>query len=623
MKTRTSWAFILGGLGVVAGGSFLLRSARQHTATLESPPLALACQLRPDDQLEFKVHAVADTHTDGSTRSDAHQVLGATMKWQVLREDGAGGWLVAVLLGGVELDSASAQDAAYRAALQEPFLFRMGSDCHFRGLAFRPTTLPQAKVRLQALLQSLEIHLPATPMPAFWVAFQQDGLGRYTALYRHAGATLEGDAILSKERSQYLGLPGQGAVQARVLESQAELVLARDGRWLKTLQDRERITLSAGGALVADSRQQVQLERVAVRGPFPVGTDIDPDAFVFGDPIAEVRAEPPPPDPRLRGLPLSGVLDELATLLQKGDRSAHDIAEVLGQYLRLHPEKAIQLLAELRSGKYDDNVHAAAFLALEIAGTREAQAALLQAVREREMGMRDRMRAAVALPDVPSPSRDSVQGLIDLARHPRSTGDSDESIVSATALRALGALSRNVEGTQPELGQLARAAIRAELAGAKEADDITAALDAIGNSGDESLEGDIARFQQDDSSPVRSRAALAYRRMDPAVALPALSDWLAREKDGTVRQSIVDAILQVSQAAGWAPPPDSTVATAAAQLAQETDPQMRALLIQLLGTAVPRSPLARASLIAHYHRESSPPLLSLLGRYVGPEDINN
>lgn len=367
-------------------------------------------------------------------------------------------------------------------------------------------------------------------------------------------------------------------------------------------------------------RQRLQLQRVEVQGPFP--SDLDPTSFVTGNALAELQREPPAPDPRLRGMVLTGVLDEVDALLKQGRSSAHDIAEMLAQYLRFYPEKAGELLAVLKAGMYPDAVQAAAFLALERTGTPQSQAALMEALRDRQMGSMNRMRAAVALPDVPMPSQESVEGLIGVSRTGRSTGDKDEEMVAGTALRALGTVSRNVKNTQPGLARLALSEVRAELSAATETHQLTSALDAAGNSGDESLALELERFHRHDSSQVRSRAALAYRRMDARSSGPALSAWLRQEPDGTVRQSILEALLQISQAAGGSAAPRDAVTTAAAQLASETNPRTRELLIQLLGTAVQSAPEARAALVAHFHREREPRLLILIGRYVSVEELD-
>lgn len=620
MRTRTVGMLVLGGLAVVVAGGLSLGLMPSRQTPGAAVPGKLACGFLPEEQLEFHVRAVADTKV-GSTSGDTHQVLGARMKWRVLREDGAGGWLVAAALSGVELEDASLTDPAYRGSLEQPFLFHVGRDCGFHGFAFRATTAPPAQARLQSLLQSLELRLPSAPTPAFWTASHEDGLGQYTVLYRQTGATSQEEPRVTKTRGPYTRIsgPAAGAFKVEAEGSASELVLERDGRWLQRLEGHEHLRLSASGSLLVETRQQLELQRVEAEGPFPM--DIDPAAFVSARPVAEQKYEPPPADPRLRGMSLSGVLADVTALLEKGDRPAHDIAEVLAQYLRLHPKQASQLLAELRTGPYSDSMHALAFLALEMTGTPEAQKALTEALVDHALGARDRMRAAVALPDVPTPSRESVDALIDMARRLRQTGGTEEEQVASTALRAVGTLSHKVEATQPELARLARTEIRDELSVARGLNEVTSALDAVGNTGDEGLSGELERFQRDDSSVVRARAALAYRRMAPETATPALANWLGQEKDGTVRQSIIDSMLQVSQAAGGAPVPDDIIAMASTQLASESNPRTRELLIELVGTAAQSSPQARAALAAHFHREPEPQLLALLGHYIGPEDL--
>lgn len=590
---------------------FLLLHLQGRRAHRSSP---LGCRFAEGAQLAFHLHTTLRT-------GDAIQSLRGRLFLRALAREDVG-WLLAGALTDI------AEGSGYEAATAAPFLLRMSGDCRFADFGFLPAMKPEGRQQIRGLFQAMEVLLPAQPGASGWMRAHQDQHGTYTALYSIEAR--QGDdphPRLRKRRGPYTSLRGGASpMDVTLLRAEATAVLDRDGAWLRAYDGQEHLRLGQDGRPLLDLRAEVSLRRDDA--PFPVSLP-GTAAFTFGEAAlgAGARQAPPqiPTDDRLRGLDLNTALSAFLDRLKQGDdRAIKDAAFALAAYLRSRKEAAAELLGRLRRGDLPDEAQAAAFLALEIAGTPQAESALAEALLDPGMRAMNRMRAAAALQDVPTPSERAISALTQAASARPAAGDEQGDNVRRTALLAMGTLSSRLEGDRPTEARRLRDEIGRQLRGARgpasrdDPGDLTAALDAIGNSGDESFAAELKALAGHQEKTVRSHAAQAYRRMDPAVRDPALAGWLPKEGDPAVRQAIAETLLTAAREAGRAP--DPAVAMAIDRLPQEPSPQVRGLLIQILGAAKD-VPAARAALIAHFHREKVPELLALIGRYCSVEEL--
>jgi hypothetical protein len=588
-------------------------------------PLGLGCRFTEGAQLAFRLQTILRTGLrTGLHTGEAVQSLRGRLYLRALAHEDTG-WLLAGALTDV------AAGSGYEAAASAPFLLRMSGDCRFADFGFLPAMKPEGRQQIRGLFQSMEVLLPAQPGASGWMRAHKDQHGTYTALYStEAPDPKDPHPRLRKRRGPYTSLRGASGMEVALLRAEASAVLDRDGAWLRAYDGEEHLRLSQEGKPLLDLRAEVSLRRDDA--PFPVAVP-EVAAFAFGEAaLAEGPRQAPPLPPvderllgRLRGQDLRAALAAFLDRLRMGDdRAIKDAASALAAYLRARPEAAAELLGRLRRGDLPDEAQAAAFLALEIAGTPQAEAALAEALLDPGMRAMNRMRAAAALQDVPSPSERGISALTRAAAARPAARDEEGDNVRRTALLALGTLSSRLEGERPAEARQLRDEIGRQLRGARGAlpgedqGDLTAALDAIGNSGDESFAAELKALAGHQATIVRGHAARAYRRMDPAVRDPALAGWLPREEDPAVRQAIAETLLDAAREAGRAP--DPAIPMAIARLPQEPSPQVRALLIQILGAAKD-VPAAKAALIAHFHREQVPELLALIGRYCTVEEL--
>jgi hypothetical protein len=618
-------------------GALVLALAAVYTwvhptgSTQEAPVVRrpLACRFSAGEELAFHVRATSSARASESAASQQLR-LEATMWWRVLEERSAAGWVVAATLTDVQLLEGGAADAepARRAALESPFLVQVGRDCRFGDFAFAPSVDAEARRQLQGILQSSEVILPPLGR-AQWVSRHKDSLGAFDASYTQDTSSSDEAPSFTRTHGRYIAstlplLPPQlgGRMRVDVLSAETRATLDSRGRWVSTLGGGEHLRVWMGSRLLSDVTSEVQVERLENASGAPVAlAGLDAERFAWGSaPAGTTRASdlPAAPEPALSALTLDAALADFAKRLGAGPQGLHDATSRLASYLSVHPEAIPGVVAGLRGGTLPEAIHAALFLALEKTGTLAAESGLSAALKDRGLSTQDRMRAAVALQDIPRPTERTAQALIDQSRGNRT--DAEERQVADASLLALGALSHRVDTRQPELGRVAHEELDTRLRTARGTEDLAVALDAIGNAGDEGF-ADTLRTRGSDESPlVRAHAARAWRRMEPETMEPVLVDWLGQEQDAQVRRAIADTLAEQVREQDRAASP-AVLAAAAARLATEPDARTRSALISLLGSAANTDASARLALVQQFHRETVPDLQVLIGRYVRAEEL--
>ncbi|MFL5355054.1 HEAT repeat domain-containing protein [Archangium sp.] len=609
----------------------LMRPSRPAQEPTAAPRRPLSCRFSAGEELAFHVRASSSARAS-ETATPQQLSLDATLWWRVLEERSASGWVVAATLSDVRLLEGGAQaDGARRAALEAPFLFHIGRDCRFRDFAFDSSLDAEARRQLQGTLQAAELILPPLPQ-ARWVSRHKDSLGAYDATYALESSASGPDEApaFSRQHGQYIAsslplLPEQlgGRMRVDVLSGDTRATLDAKGRWVGQLHGAEHLRVWMGSKLLSDVSSQVELERLdGARGAPDALAHLDAGRFAWGDSASGAQRSapelPPAPDAALAALTLEGALADFAHKLSGGHNNVHDAAVRLASYLSVHPEAIPELIARMRGGTVPEQLHSVLFLALEKTGTLAAENGLASALTDRGVGTQNRMRAAVALQDIPRPSERTAHTLIGQARGNRA--DPEERQVADASLLALGALSHRVDARMPEVARLSHEELDTRLRTSRGTEDLAVALDAIGNSGDEGFADSLRGYNQDASPLVRAHAARAWRRMEPSTVEPVLVEWLGQEKDAQVRRSIADTLAeQVREEERPASP--AVLTAAAARLVSEPDARTRSALISLLGSAARTDASARLALVQQFHRETVPELQVLIGRFVTAEEL--
>lgn len=562
----------------------------------------------------------------------------ARMDWRVLGGDAKKGWDVAVWItdSASTLNNQPAEPPGK--GYDVPFLVRVDALCQFTAMAFHDAVSAQAREAHKHLVLVTEVVLPERKESNAWTVRQLDDTGFFDAAYRVVGPGAHRDAAplavdmpvrLRRSRERYttarpLGPGVRGDIE--IARSQDDLDLAPDGRWLATAEVHHELVYRFEGEILAQKSVDLHVKPAKPREGDVWAAGLDRSKYTFADRQAlEVGGAALPKKTRrqlpfegmpeiegLAGRSLESVLFEYRALVKAGDgRSVRHAQILLVQYLRANPERASALLAAIKAGQLDRTESAHAFYALESAGTPESKAALVDALRDAELGWGDRSRAATALADVPFPDTAIVEELAKASTwQPGDELDGALADFQNGATLALGALGGAAGEEFPDVAAAVKEKLLGRLEVAKDPLRLAAAIGASGNTGDASLWPNLAPNLDHENPHVRSATAIAAGQLQPDGIWPNLVAELGSETDSTVRLSLLKALLHAGEM------PADQLAALVPLLATEEDPKVRVFLVKLLGSAAAHLEAAKAALVARLTEEKDPIVLVELGKFV-------
>ena len=541
-------------------------------------------------------------------------------------------WTLAGLMHNVR---ATEQDSIPITALEQgltlPILFELNEYGRITGIAGNPETRVEIHNEWQLFLQLIEFALSDTDAKATaWDASQTDSTGTYLAGYKRVDEARL--ARLQRQRKTYTSVhQPQGNQQARqsdamqvkasILFSDAVAVWTPNKKWFYELRLREHMKLRVQERSLGEADTVLTMKQI---DPNSIDIALWSLALKEGDfswrrssqlalPAKALPYSNRPPIPGLAEKTLVDVLQELNALLNIKPQADFDTAiTMLVQYLRLKPEMAQALLNEIRKGDLPDAVASLAFLGLELAGGDIAHNTLVEAMHDGELSRMNRMRATSALGDVPDPNRKTVDRLLEVAKG--SSRDEDESEIKRSAKLGLGVLAGS-ETLDKESREVAQQALEDELESSDQPNDLTLALDAIGNSKDASFKEEVAALTSHNSPVVQ---IAAYRNLNRIGSLPPGEELLERfreEENHQVKQEMARHLISHDNLEST----DVDVAITWLQTYPDTD--VRRTLIQVIGKAANSHPNAKPALIAHFKVEKDVKLKVLIGKYVSATDL--
>lgn len=630
MKTKQR---ILGTLllGAAIGGAACVVASRGagRSARAEGSPaglhrtravaVPLRCAPAPDQRIGLTLRSRTATGA-GREREPGGAgeiTLTGEMDLRVLSTSGeAGGreFTLAGVLAHPELTAAGRRIDDISTALAEPVLFRMDEACRITAFAAPEAMPPKARNQWKSMLKLLEFAVPAPGTARSWTTTQTDGLGTFSATY-HGESRPGGGFELQRNRLGYQGLEKQsaGRVGARVVSSRARAEVGPTSGWIRAASVDEHLILELDHRAVADVQTTVQVEAHEVAeatGAF-WSRSFDPAAYTFGPPD-KIDAEPAPlpytdrqPIAGLRDRSIDDVVGAAGALMAKKPQPDLDGAAVLlVQYLRLDPKHAGSMPGQLRRGDLAEGTRAVVLLGLQLAGGREAHEALREAARDPLLPAAARRRAVSGISEVPDPDAATVDALLALRRQ----GDATQA-----ARLGLGVLARN-----PRLDAAEKRRVLATLAddlahpGDEEARRV--ALLAAGNAANPALRDPVAAFTRDPEPTVQAEAYAALAKMSSLPPPAALLDELAKAEAPNLRSTLGDALRGTPLGA-------AEIERCTVLLSAQPAPDVRAILIDLLGAAAGESVPAKAALRQQLRVEKQGALLTLLGRYLQLEDV--
>lgn len=631
-----SWRWIVAAaaaLAVLTAGVWLVvRRVGEVAETLGIEPAALRCRPTPDFSASFKLVVSTELKLNASALIGDPRIKGRMLSSQAgfqsrLRvramEQRKHATVLALQLDQIAPTSANVEvSRELSAELSRPFFAVLNEECRIAETGFAPDLSAEAINRLQALTNSMSMMLDGKPGQTTWTTKEHDSVGQYSARYEQGAAADE----LTKQRIAYLqvhaqpGMHLKGPLLVRILSSKTSVTMDDAHAWLASVNadDHHQITRS-DASLVADLKTTLSLERSEDNEPLAATLLSDMRWRSDEDvPLEAVARRPDPPD-YMKQMTLEEALGQYAQLFRTGGGA--QAAEFLSQVLRSQPEFAFELMALLKSNQIPAALESTIFLALEMSGTTQAHEALIQGLSN-EHAPRNRARAAAALPDIPNPSTKTVAALSSTAREALAESKDETQLVRNSASYALGALEQRTRTKDPLLAKQALKELRGQLGRVNSPNELAAALDAIGNSGNPALITDLKPHLAAKDTLVRTHAIEAMGHMDPETNKGVFRQLIEGEQDARVRSAIAKTYAdQARRAEGVAP--SEVVKGALDVLVREPDPQVRALLIDLVGPAAAKDPRAMQALAEQFRRESDPILLRQIGRYVPADKLGS
>ena len=639
LKARRWWALVGAVAALLAGGLWLMgRSGlplAQQLGIARAEPLrcepaeGFSASYRLSVHTELKLNATAligDPRSHGKMVGSDAGYNGRLRVRALARRSGA--TVLTMQLDEIEPTSGTVDTSSeLTAELARPFFVELGKDCRIARTGFAQELSAEAINRLQALSNGLSVVVDSEPNKRLWTRKEHDSVGEYAARYeRGAGDSRE----FVKTRMAYLrvhahlGPRFKEPLLVRVLSSKTPAVLDEQYAWLARLESRDHLQITrADATLVADLKSSLSLEQdhddkapleVALLTNLRWRSDQEP-------PLEAALQRPEPPD-FMKTITLDAALAQYAELLRSGAEGRFARAgDFLALVLRAQPGLAFEIMALLERGEVAPDLESTMFLALEQAGTPEAHGALIQGLSDQHAA-RNRARAAAALPDIPNPSRDTLLALAKTARDAQAETKGETRLVRNSATYALGALEQRTRAKNPELASQTLVEIRGQLEKVRGPSELTATLDAIGNSGNPAFIQDLKPHLEAKDALVRAHAIEAMGHMDPQANKGVFRDLIEGEQDPQIRSSIARTYADQARRADSLPPPE-VVHGALDVLVLEPDPQVRGLLIDLIGPACASDPQAMQALAAQFKRESVPMLLRLIGRYVPADKLGS
>lgn len=612
-------------------------------------PRALACAFEVGDALaydltlnvrsKFNGSAVELPGLPGQAMPSQSYDLGYRSRLELrVLEEGEAGWLIAARIEDNE-QSLNAQAApSMGEGYEKPFLFRMDARCMLQGLGLSKSVDEQTRMAHQNVLLLTEAVMPEDLASNSWTEEQLDDTGIYQASYKVVGPAAERAQApmpvdiptqVLKVRELYKDIrPIVDSAKAtvKILSSRDEFSFVASGKWLSRAKVHLQLEYFIAGKSVVSKQVDLGLSRTESSGGDGWAKGIERSDYNFWDRLQLTAGglEPPPsvrkgrayddipPIPGLAERSMASVMDEFRRLVQSGDgRSIYRAQMILLQYLRLHPEAADLLLAELRKKDMSETERAHAFLGLEMAGTKEARKVLETALADTDMSWADRSRAVAALSDIPEPDEAVVQTLTDASRWENTPVDDDNlRELQNTALLSLGHLAETAGKDHPELAEMVRQELSNRFQATADPNAMGAIVGAAGNAKDAALWPDVKSQLGSPSPHVRQMAADAAVKIGAPDVWGSLLDQLVGEDDSRVRAKIVYSLLE----AGAVPP--EAVTTLGSLLASEEHVDVRLMIVRLLGQVAGSNPSAMAILVARLDTETSPPVMVELGKYL-------
>lgn len=585
-KTRR----LLGPLVVLLAGAALGLLAWNDDGRTAPTATDVALALQWSEGASQKYDVVLDssfemgTHTSSSTPSLRVRVAGV-LEIRTLATTPTEA-LVGMRLSPVDMRVNDTSDAETQRALELPFRVRFTRDGVPTAFEFLPALVTEHRELIENVVRTFQVELQGGES---WVAVEPHASGAYEASYkRRAPAQWEKKKLRYIEKS--------GSEEAPLLASQEVLSIDSRHNWLAAMTVHETVSTKDASGFAIDITNRATLELL------PDSDVTPPDfwSFVAGE------AREAPVDTKQRQIPTNRSRKRAAADLQTcvagldaATQNRSQWIHRLRDLLQMDAELPFVLLEALKTLELSNRTHADLYLALELAGTTEAQAALASVIEDPNSMPLDNLQAIVALGAVAHPNAASLESLWQAARTAEMEGDAQ---VASTATLALGTVGSTLLGTDEDSYASLQASLVSGASDATGPERRTTFVLALGNTGDATLSPEIVSYLDDDDPRVRRAAARATEQVGASDVAEELMLHLEQEPNSIVRAAVASALVS------WEEPPSTAMESIRMLIGDERDETVRLQMARVLGKNLSSFPDNRPVLAGMLRTEQSNPI---------------
>ena len=483
--------------------------------------------------------------------------------------------LVGMQLSSVDLRNNDTADAATNRALGVPFRVRFAASGMPLTFEFPAEVSSEHRSMLENMVRTFQLSLDSGDS---WVAQESNGSGFYEAVYHRTGP---GD--LEKSKRGFTA-PAAGMISWTEMHSMESIRIEPGRNWIASMHVEETMHSDGQGGPAMSVSNRATLELL-------VGAQLalTPDMWRFetASLVADAAATPgraiPDITPEQARREIVATIPELDAAKQ--GRLAH--IHRLRDLLLVDATLPAVLLDVLRTEQLDDRTRADLYLALELAGSESAQAALVGVITDNSWSLKDGMRAIVAMGGVKQPAAESITALWDTAQY--GYGDERQRMASAAAF-ALGSVGNTMhEADDPEYESL-RSSLLSNATSASDVNQRSNFITALGNTNDPALASDVVEFLDDPEPEIRRAAALSLGTLGTDQVADMLMSYYSDEENGYVRGAIAESLQS------WTQPTDSAMTMFRQTVQTEADERTRYNIAILLAENLAKFPENEATL---------------------------
>jgi len=444
------------------------------------------------------------------------------------------------------------------------------------------------QVFLKELIDNIQFSLSANPVDPNWTTQETHGSGNYEAKYQR-----EAENKFKKQKVKYTYVTFQQPTEKTeqlpikltgdVKHSESTAQLMKQVNWLYLLDGKEEAEFNTVSGTLARNMAQVHLgfsrdeqdPNLGIwRAPDDFDAVIQQFATAQGDVSLSENVIKQLERDKLRQQYANVSVSQLIDAMKNGSSKDSQSWQALRDYLSVYPQVALEIPNLLETA--DRDLANKIISVLEIVATPEAQQALSTIAThpsQEEAPQQRAVQAIIAFNFIEQPQPQVFETLKKLAN----SADNER---SDTALLAMGSVLEHAGGS---LGSLeVRDEINRRLENSTPEQQPTL-LRAIGNSRDSSFLPKVTPYFAAPSVDVRAAATEAVRKFQDAESLGYLLNALTQDADRQVRLSALDSLKQREDKSQALPKVKE-------QLLQETDPELKAKLIQFLGVQKTNDP---------------------------------